>query len=114
MMEALALEKPLVVAVNAALMDDHQQELARAMEEQVNGGWTVQRLADKHPTASTCLCAVRPAFYSGPNHLNDRLTQNRVTWWPWTQTTWSRHCKQENTSGSRFVRHRLQGSYRRC
>lgn len=34
-MEALALEKPLVVVVNAALMDDHQQELARAMEEQV-------------------------------------------------------------------------------
>ena len=34
-MEALALKKSLVVVVNAALMDDHQQELARVMEEQV-------------------------------------------------------------------------------
>lgn len=38
-MEALSLEKPLVVVVNAALMDDHQQELAHAMEEQVCVVW---------------------------------------------------------------------------
>ena len=36
-MEALALKKPLIVVVNAALMDDHQQELAHALEEQVRG-----------------------------------------------------------------------------
>ena len=32
-MEALGLRKPLVVAVNGALMDDHQTELAGALEE---------------------------------------------------------------------------------
>ncbi len=34
-MEALDLGKALLVVVNTGLMDDHQQELARAMEEQV-------------------------------------------------------------------------------
>jgi len=34
-MEALDLGKGLLVVVNTGLMDDHQQELARAMEEQV-------------------------------------------------------------------------------
>lgn len=47
-MEALALEKPLVVVVNAALMDDHQQELARAMEEQV-----CAMLGPVHPTSAS-------------------------------------------------------------
>ena len=32
-MEALGLRKPLVVVVNGALMDDHQSELAGALEE---------------------------------------------------------------------------------
>lgn len=36
-MEALDLGKALLVVVNTGLMDDHQQELARAMEEQVRG-----------------------------------------------------------------------------
>jgi UDP-N-acetylglucosamine transferase subunit ALG13 len=34
-MEALDLGKALLVVVNTGLMDDHQQELARAMEKQV-------------------------------------------------------------------------------
>jgi len=34
-MEALDLGKGLLVVINTGLMDDHQQELARAMEEQV-------------------------------------------------------------------------------
>lgn len=42
-MEALDLGKALLVVVNAGLMDDHQQELARAMEEQVRS-WTVKIL----------------------------------------------------------------------
>ncbi len=38
-MEALDLGKTLLVVVNTALMDDHQQELARAMEEQVRASF---------------------------------------------------------------------------
>lgn len=38
-MEALDLGKALLVVVNTGLMDDHQQELARAMEEQVRRRW---------------------------------------------------------------------------
>ena len=41
-MEALDLGKALLVVVNTGLMDDHQQELARAMEEQVR-----QRVGEK-------------------------------------------------------------------
>lgn len=36
-MESLDLGKQLIVVVNTALMDDHQQELAHAMQDKVSG-----------------------------------------------------------------------------
>jgi beta-1,4-N-acetylglucosaminyltransferase len=41
-METLRAHKPLIVVVNDALMDNHQQELAKAME------------AGQHARATTC------------------------------------------------------------
>jgi len=53
-MEGLNLGKALLVVVNTALMDDHQQELAHAMQKKVAGGQicmrAVLRWEDKEST----------------------------------------------------------------
>jgi UDP-N-acetylglucosamine transferase subunit ALG13 len=57
-MEALGLRKPLIVVTNAALMDDHQQELAQALELQVGLCWWPVSAAGRERAAARCALTV--------------------------------------------------------